>query len=276
MGKDGYASPDDGRRRKKAGARVGSISLSSWQMGVLGFIGLVVLAGLLTMIALGTVAFSRSQDVSQHGGDFLAEAEMVCLSNQSVSISAYPDNSYERSGLANVTALLYERVGNLVQVTAQFLSPFTPGFSNSGDVFPVQLAFFVDARCIPPASGFVPCNDNCMDNYPWTSGGSQYVINFTDTSFAVQLQVSGIIQKINDDPDALPAYLNTDSGLLQATDDAENVFYGVITQLFQGTPATNPYDTLVESFTLGMTYYTNASSSWRIPDHCRGGLCQIG
>jgi hypothetical protein len=268
MGKDGYASPDDGRRRKKAGARFGSIRLPSWALGAIGFIGLVVLAGLLTMIALGVVAFSRSQDAREGGGDFLASVQSACLPNSTIWIATTVDGYEDRSDIVNITTLLVERVGDLVSVTAQFPLPF-PGWFDADDIRnPGDIFFLVDSRCVPPSSGFLPCSDLCRQGIDPSIGDA--LVDYTIEDYFIQYGQDYVLSVELAKP--TPSITDGWVPIQTSPDLGDTVFYGINPQITSGNSTSGTVGVRLYTFTL--TYYTNASSGWTIPDICKGTLCQ--
>ena len=176
----------------------------------------------------------------------------------------------DRSDDLNVTALSIERVGNLVKVTAQFLKPFGPfipgNLANAG----VNLWFLLDSRCIPESAGFRPCTGACTSN-PSNPLAGISIIDYNDEDYFAQY----------DEYSALVAHANAPSPILASNwipyqwspDGGATVFYGQSPFLYAGN-STSSVTIGVNLYSFSLTYYTNSSSDWTIPDVCRGGICQ--
>lgn len=237
-------------------------------MGLVGVVGAVVLAGLLTMIALGVVAFSRSQDAREGGGDFLASVQTACLPNSTIWIATTKDGYEDRSDIVNITTLRIERVGDLVSVTAQFPLPFPLWFDGSDIRIPGDLYFLVDSRCVPPSSGFLPCDDLCRQGIDPAAGDS--LVDYTIEDYFIQYGQEYVLSVDSSTP---TPFLGDFWVPIQSSPDlGETVFYGANPQITSGNSTSGQVGVRLYTFTL--TYYTNASSGWTIPDMCKGSLCQ--
>lgn len=259
MSNDGYASPDGGRKRHKAGAqgyRGMYLPMPTWQIAGLGAIGVVVAICSIFGLVAGAIYLS-SRDTA---GSQWTKVMTSCVPlNHTFSYSA----EHDLTDFIETATLEIARTHNVVTATTVFA--LVGGTANDLVIDLNEYALFLDSRCIPPSASFAPCSDPCpapddlMDESTLVGNSAAQLPVFG----IVHTQVAGTIN-VNAPGTGFVYPIQAESGGIN--------WYGV--------DFTNPVEFDVAGgyalaqvvFTL--TYTTNASSSWTIPDFCASGPCQ--
>lgn len=210
---------------------------------------------LAVALGFGLAAFGlfMGHREEEGGGSHHVKIDPICIP----TTAAYTQiEDTDMTPCRNVTAATIVRTGDLVRIDVTFNFRCFPGDAES------FTAFFatIDARCVPPSATFAPPSTdppydpllNYSRPYDFTMYSAFITPGSLDKNQTIFLQTPLMCQGVNP------------SGVLM---------YGVCGSLAITNPGGGMPQISLDQLALSVQYVTNASSSWTVPDFCKGGQC---